>query len=1061
MNLKLFYYCKSKVFITYFLGVLCLGFASAQTTTISGNVQAEGMPLPGVSILVKGTSTGAVSDFDGNYAIKANTNAVLVFSYLGYETQEVAVNGKTQLNVTMQTDLSTLEEVVVVGYGKQKKKEVTGAVGQVKAEVLEQTTTSDIGTALQGQIAGVNIASSSGAPGEEANILIRGFSSLIDGQNSPLYVVDGIPFDSDPQLSISEIQTIDVLKDAASTSIYGVRGAGGVILITTKQGKVGQMDIRVNTEYGMQTIASTFHNMTKEEYTYLHLLRGALNTDKPQGGVDGDIHRNSSYFTNNTNIGDVLLNNNAIIQNHSVNVSGGKDGLTYNFNANFYQQEGVFYNSDYKRFNVRANTQFTKGKWKITTGLTFKRDEKLVPWNGMMNRIYEYQAFRPAVNLDENVLDNISEISTDDPTEDWKLNEARNLANALRNIKTEENRDGNSHAGNIQFELEATKNLTLTGRFGITYNDQKWVRIIPRYDIYNTDGNLIVNPNNITSQTVTDLTSSKLTSEQFATYNKQFGKHKITALLGTSFEKSKNERYQIEVRNNLNPAITVLDNYELIWDIESGGQDFTRTLIGNIARLQYNFDGKYLLSASGRYDGSSQFSEDNRWGFFPSVSVGWNVDQENFWHPFKKVVNSFKIRAGYGTVGNDRFSPYSNQPVVEPGRDYVFGSNSPSSDVNNPTNEQGALGTTQLEYANENLGWETSVEQNIGVDLGLFKNKLTLSADLYKNEKKDLLYQIVNPPSTGVSGEFRNTVFNVGNMENKGLELAAKYNYRGKKGFSWNVSGTFTTNENVVTKTSLNNPIIYLDRGFISTKGTRELVTVITEGYEAAAFFLRETAGVIKTQEQLEAYQLIDPSAKMGELMYVDQPTIDTNNDGIPDAGDGTIDDNDRVYAGSGTPDFETGLNFSAKYKGIDFSMQWYGSFGAEVMNGSKAYAYQAGVHKDLFYSWTQHNTTSNIPWYNGNNTRSYRGASSLFLENADFVRLRNITLGFSFPKDVIEKMGLSKFRFYVQGQNLLTITDYTGFDPEVGGNGLSTRGIDQGRYPIASQVKAGIQLQF
>lgn len=1048
MNLKFLFNCKVKTFMAVLLGLLSFSLASAQSKTINGNVLAEGQPLPGVSILVKGTNVGAVTDFDGNYFIKANPDAILVFSYVGYETRSISVNGKTTLNVTLQTDLSTLDEVVVVGYGSQKKQEVTGAVGQVKAEVLEQTTTVDIGAALQGQIAGVNVTSSSGAPGEASNILIRGFSSLMDGQNSPLYVVDGIPFDSDPQLSISEIETINVLKDAASTSIYGVRGAGGVILITTKQGKVGQMDIRFNTEYGMQQIQSTFNNMTREEYSYLHLLRSALNTNKPQGGVDGDIHRNSSYFTNDTDISDVLLNNNAIIENHSLNISGGNEGLTYNFNGSFFQQEGVFFNSNYKRFNVRANTQFTKGKWKIVTGLTFKRDDKLVPWGGMMNRIMDYQSFKPAIDLSDDAIANISEVSLDDPLNDWQLNEARNLANALRNIKTEENRAGNSHTGNLQVEYEVLDGLKLTTRFGATFNDEKWVRIVPRYDIYNTEGRLITNPNNITQQRITDLTSSKVTSEMFATYNKKYGKHKFNLLLGTSFEKSKYERYSLEVRNNLNPAITVLDNYELLWDIESGGFDYTRTLSGNIARLQYNFAGKYLLSASGRYDGSSQFSEGNRWGFFPSASVGWNVDRENFWKALKPVVNSFKIRAGYGTVGNDRFATYSNQTVVEPGRDYVFGSNDVSGDINNGGSEQGALGTTQLEYSNENLGWETSVEQNIGLDLGLFKNKFTITADLYKNEKKDLLYQIVNPPSTGVSGAYRNTVFNVGNMENTGFELGTKYNYR-KNDFNFNISGTFTTNTNLVTKTSVNNPIIFLDRGFISTKGTQEIVTVITEGYEAASFFLRETAGIIKTPEQLSAYQLIDPSAQMGELMYVDQ-----NEDGV-------IDGDDKVYAGSGTPDFETGLNISANYKGIDFSMQWYGAFGAEIMNGNKAYAYQGGVHKDLFYSWTENNTNANIPWYNGNNTRSYRGGSTFFLENGDFLRLRSVIIGFSFPKDIIAQMGLSKFRFYVQGQNLLTVTDYTGFDPEVGGNGLSTRGIDQGRYPLSSQIKAGIQLQF
>jgi TonB-linked SusC/RagA family outer membrane protein len=1039
--------------------------AQAQRRTIKGTVTGDGGPLPGVSVLVKGTANGVITDFDGIYEIKAGPNATLLFSYIGFTPQEIKVANKTVINTELVTDVATLEEVVVIGYGTQKKKEVTGAVVSIKSEALEKTTTSDIGTALQGQIAGVNITSSSGAPGEEANILIRGFSSLMDGQNSPLYVVDGIPFDSDPQLSISEIESIDVLKDAASASIYGTRGAGGVILITTKQGKVGQMNIRLNSEYGIQNITSRFDPMSKEQYTYIHLLRGALNTDKPQGGVDGDIHRNSSYFTNNTDIGSVLLNDNAIVQNHSVNVSGGKDGLTYSFNANLFEQDGAFYNSNYKRFNVRSNTQFTKGKWKITTGLTFKRDTKQVPFSGMMNQIYQYQTFKPSISLDTDAITNISEVSLDDPGNDWQLNEARRLANAVRNIKTDEIRNGNSHTGNVQFAYDATKALKLTARFGVTYSDSKYVRKVPRFDIFNTEGDLITNPNNITSNQTTGITSSKTTSEQFLSYKKSFDKHNLTLLLGTSFEKSTYESYRVEVRNNLHPAITVLNNYELLWEIESAPQasqpDYTRTLLGNIGRIQYNYDGKYLFSASGRYDGSSQFSKGNRWGFFPSASVGWNVSDEYFWDPIKDVVNSFKLRASYGTTGNDRFIPYSNQTVVQTGSDFVFGSNNASDSLNNASTEEGALGTIQQKFANENLKWETNIETNIGYDLGLFRNKLTLSTDIYKNEKKDLLYQVVNPPSTGVSGANRNTIFNIGNMENSGLEYAIKYKHKSKSGLNWNVSATYTQNNNIVTNTSLNNPIIRLDNSNISTTGTQELVSVITEGYEVASFFLRQTDGVIKTQDELDEYKVIDPSAKLGELRYIDQLTVDTDDDGIPDAGDGRIDDNDKVYAGSGTPDFEAGLNFSANYKGFDFSMQWYGSFGAEIMNGSKAYAYQVGTHRDLFYSWTEHNQTSDVPWYNGNNTRSYRGGSDYFLEDGDFIRLRNIAVGYSFPRKKLEKFGISKLRFYVQAQNPITITDYSGFDPEVGNNGLSTRGIDRGRYPVSSQYKAGLQFQF
>jgi len=1058
---KLFLTWQIKACLIAFFLSLSVNLAQAQTKNITGIVTGDGLPLAGASVIVKGTNKGVVTDFDGNYTINVTAGQTLVFSYLGFIDEDVLINNQTVINLKMEEDLSTLEEIVVVGYGSQKKKEITGAVGRVKAEELEKVTTSDIGTALQGQIAGVNVSSASGAPGEEANILIRGFSSLIDGQNGPLYVVDGIPFDQDPGLSISEIETIDVLKDAASASIYGTRGAGGVILITTKQGKVGEMSIRVNTEYGFQDINPEFDTMTKEEYTYVQLTSQAINQVKIKGNVDGDIHRNPSNFTNNSQLDDLLLNDMAPIQNHSINISGGREGLTYNLNGNYFGQEGVFYNSDFKRYNVRSNVKFTKGKWKVITGLSLRRDEKLVPINGITNRIYRLRPFTPQINLDTNSLSNAAS-SIDNPNRDFFLNDARRIANQARSFKTTDERSDNTHTGNIQIEFDATKALKLTARFGATYSDEKQERQIPRFDVFDTDGNLISDPDNITSIRLTDIAFSKITSEQFLNYKKQLGKHNFNLLLGTSFEKSENERYRVEKRSNLNPAITVLDNFADPGNIESGGQDYTRTLIGNIARIQYNFDGKYLFSASARYDGSSQFGKDNRWGFFPSVSAGWNISDEPFWKPLKKTVNSFKMRMGYGTTGNDRFSTYSNQAVVQVGSDYVFGSDNASGDINNPNSGDIVLGTIQREYANEGLKWETNTETNLGFDLGFFKNKLTLSTDVYKNEKEDLLYQVINPPSTGVNGQNRNTVFNVGNMQNTGVEYAIKYRHKGKNsGFKWNVAATYTSNDNLVTKTSLNNPIIYLDRSFISDAGTNELVSVITEGYEAAAFFLRESDGVIKTQEELEAYQEIDPGAQIGELRYVDQLTVDTDGDGILDAGDGRIDDADRKYAGSGTPDWEAGLNISANYKGFDFTMQWYGAFGAEVMNGGRAYAHQVGTHKDLFYSWTEQNTNSNIPWYDGANSRSYRGASDYFLEDGDFIRLRNVSLGYSLPKKLLNNLGFSKFRLYVQAQNVLTITDYTGFDPEVGGNGLSTRGIDQGRYPLTSQYRVGIQLQF
>ena len=1049
MKFKLFASCISKPIYIAFLLCMGVGFAQAQKIVVKGTVTGDGDVLPGASVLVKGVNKGAITDFDGNYEIEADANATLIFSFMGYSTVESKINGNNTVNVVLEAESNALEEVVVVGYGTQKKKEVTGAVVSVKAAELEKTTTSDLGAALQGQMAGVNVTASSGAPGEEANILIRGFGSLLDGNSSPLYVVDGIPYDSDPQLAISEIESIDVLKDAASASIYGTRGSNGVILITTKQGKVGQMDIRVNSEYGVQKIMSDAHAMTSEEFTYIETLRGSLNSGKVQGGVEGEIHRNARYFTNNTDLAEIILNDLAPIQNHSVNVSGGVQGLTYSFNANYYDQQGIMVNSGYKRFNVRSNTQFTKGKWKVTTGLTFRRDSKKIPnnQNNVMNKIYDYRPFQDYIDLESDVIENAS----DQDLDDWEIGSARQQANVARNFKIFEDRTSNSHSGNAQFDYSATKELKFTVRGGATYNDQKGVRISPKVDVFNNQGELIPNTQ-VTSNRTSDLTTSKLTFEAFANYTKKIQKHSFKFLALFSYEKSNTEYYQVEKRDNINPAITVFDNYALVYAIDSNDRDGIRVNRGNLARIQYNYDGKYLLSASGRYDGSSQFGSENRWGFFPSVSAGWNVSDEYFWDPVKDVVNSFKIRASIGTTGNDRFALYSNQSVVVANKNYVFGSNNATSGLSG-SGESYNLGTSQQAFANEELKWETNVETNIGYDFGFFRNALTISTDIYKSEKKDLLFPVKNAPSTGVNGNSATTIFNIGNMENSGVEYAVKYRHKGKAtGFNWNVAATYTQNNNIVTKTSLSNPLIRLDNSHISSKNgaSAEDVSVITEGHEAASFFLRETIGVIKTAEQLADYQAnTDPTARMGELMYKDQN------------GDGVIDDQDQIYMGSGTPDFEVGLNFSANYKRFDFSMQWYGSFGAEIMNGSKAYAYQSGTHKDLFYSWTVNNPTSNIPWNDGANSKSYRGASDYFMEDGTYVRLRNVQLGYSFAKKVLERIGASRLRLYVQAQNPVTFTKYTGIDPEVGNNGLSTRGIDAGRYPISSQYKLGLQFQF
>jgi TonB-linked SusC/RagA family outer membrane protein len=1032
---------KPKVFLMALLFAMSLGFAQAQTITVSGIVSSDGQPLAGASVIVKGTKTGTVTDFDGNYEIATGLGSVLEFTYLGYITKNIKIAGQ-KLNVILEEDLMSLEEVVVVGYGTQKRKEITGAVGQVKNEDLVLSATADLGTALQGQIAGVNVTASDGSPGAESNIVIRGVSSIM-GSSTPLYVVDGIPFNGDPKLSMNEIETIDVLKDAASAAIYGTRGAGGVILITTKKGKVGVMKMNIDTYYGIQSITSGVPLLETEDFLYIkHLSAAALN-GTTYGNTWTPIVQAPHNLTNNTNLTDIIENNFAPIQNHSIGVSGGKEGLTYSVNATLFDQEGSIINSGYNRFNVRANTQYKKGKWSVNTGLGFSVEEhEFAPYQFLLTA-YKYSPY-------SQVLDpSVETIQFPGPDN----NDAQNLSNNLAKFKQTDNRNTEAFNANITANYEIDKNLTYTIRGGLSYNNNTRIRINPLFKSFDEDGELIPSPNRSGVRNESGR-SKRSTIENILNYKKSFGNHNIQLTGAYSVEKFESSWFFAEQKDLFSNDITVLNGTLKDPVVGSGNnysQNVTRGTLGLLGRLQYNYKGKYLLSASARRDGSSRFSEKYRYNTFPSLSIGWNVSDENFWKPIKRTVSSFKLRASHGTVGNDNFLDYSNQAVIVLNRDYVFGPEGADRLV------QGAI---QEEFANANIKWETSISDNVGFDLGFFRNKLNISADFYNTRKEDLLLNVLLPPTVG-TGANGTVILNVGDMENRGMEWTVNYRHGGA--FSWNAAATLTKNVNEVTKMSGSNKIQYLDNSeVVQGVPNEDLVSVIAEGYEAGSFFLIKTDGIIETQEELDAYNpLVGGNGHLGDLKYVDALTVDTDNDGIPDAGDGVISVDDRQYAGSGTPDFEMGFNFGANYKGFDFSMQWYASFGNELMNGSKAFSYKAGSHQDLLYQWSPQNTTSMIPTNRGRDHENYRGYTDFWLEDGTFARLRNIQLGYSLPKDVLEKNGLSKIRIYLSAQNLITITDYTGFDPEVGNNSLASRGLDRGNYPISSSFRIGVQFAF
>jgi len=1018
------------VLMTLSVLMLCSVKVQAQELTVKGTVMGadDGAPVPGATVVIKGTTVGTITDFDGNFSIKAKKGDILLFSFVGMTTQEKEVAGNT-LNVSLKSETIGLEEVVAIGYGTVKKKELTGAVAQVKAEEITRTVTSDLATALQGQVAGVNVTASSGAPGSGSEVLIRGLSS-ISGTNQPLYVVDGVPFDGDPGLNPNEIETVDILKDASSCAIYGTRGAAGVILVTTKKGKAGSLRVAVNGSYGIQDITSGTPLMNAAEQTYFDLVQ----LRNVSGGLDDqvvlDLAKIPANFRNDTNLGDIAFTDYAPVQDYNINVSGGTKDITYNLMAGYYNKEGVVTGSNFDRFNVRANTTYNNGKWTISgsVGMTTANTDK-VPGTLIIQTI---RYLPTSQNLVPGSNEPVVTIGGD---------ESNRLNWVLESFNTTDEVVDNSAFANLSAKYDLTKDLELSVRSSLNTSNGYEHQFKPYRAVYKEDGTLISDPSN-SFVAMYASRGRKVDFEAGVRYLKKFNKHKLTLQAVYTVEDRLVDRFYARKEGVIDSQIKVLNGTSL--NPEAGsGFNYRDKQIGTLGRVLYDYKSRYLLSVSARYDGSSKFSDKYRWGLFPSVSGAWNISDEKFWKPIKQTVNNMKLRIGRGTVGNNSFQSYSYAASMSFGKDYVFGSDQM------PIL---GLGTIQTGYANAEVKWETSIQTNLGVDMAFFNNKLTLTGELYDTKKKDMLFPVTLPASaTGSSsGNAETVIRNVGNMTNTGLEFALGYHAKTGK-VNWNVNGTFATNKNEITKMITQAPFLLTnDGGLISGAKATSQVTAIAVGYEAGSFFLYRTDGIVDTEQKLAEYQQLFPQAKMGDLIYKDSN------------GDGEISELDRVYSGSGLPEYEIGLSYTADYKGFDFTMQWYAALGHEIMNGAKAVAYGWGRHKDLIYAWSKANPESPIPAYRGDSKghQNYYGYNDLWLEDGSYLRLKTVTLGYSLPQATLQKLGLSKARIYVSAQNPLTFTKYEGFDPEVGGN-INNRGLDKGNYPVTSMYLVGLNLNF
>ncbi len=1034
---------KKILSITFFILISVTSSYSQQKVTGVVTDSVDGFPIIGATVNKLGTKVFATTDFDGVFEMKAKDGDVLRFTYLGMAPKTVTVKG-VKLTVVLEPESTELDEVVVIGYGKVTKKEVTGAVTQLKAEDIEDFVTPDLASALEGQVAGVNISSNSGEPGEPASITIRGVSSLT-GDSNPLFVVDGIPFDGDPNINPNEIETIDILKDAASASIYGTRGAGGVIIITTKKGKEGNNSIEVNARVGVQSIPTGdfVDRANTREQVFINSISNRV-------GALNDITASRFALLNDTDILDEVLNDQAVTQDYSVRFFGGSKSINYSVTAGYFNQEAIVQGSELDRYNTRANLSIKKNKWKINNGFALTVDNRKILGQNLIQNALNFSAFLPSITFFQQDLEGLR-IANGPST-----NRAVNL---IRSLDANNTQDRYRVSFNNKIDYSITKSLSVTNFVGYSFTQLTSLRATSTFQLPSLRGSNLENIRAVGSVANGSIRTRSLNWNGGLNYDKKIGKHSIKVTTLASLEQFKDDSFAVSRFDLLPGASGVLSNAVGNFDGSStvGSRnipfnfvrpDIEINRVGLIGRLQYNYDKKYLVSLSARRDGSSQFGLRDRYNTFPSVSLAWNVAEEEFWSPYKSVVNNFKLRANRGTTGNDRFQAFQ------------FLATGTVNNINASFDNGVDVGIAIPRLTNDEIKWETTIQNNFGVDLSFFKNAITLSAEYYTTKKEDLLLPVQLPSSGGTSvpgnGNFStNTVFNVGDLRNSGVELA--FNYKGRyKKWNWRVGGTFTQTNSEIEKLAPGIQQQQAGRIQLFNAANTQNFVFLAEGHEPGSFLLYRTDGVFNDQQELDEYNnstdfTLGPERQLGDLKYVD-----TN-------GDGVLDERDREIRGSGIPKYEVGLNLNAGYKNWNLSTSWFGAFGAEVINGARANAFNEGNARELVFQFSENNPSSNLPVLDnpGIQNINYAQNTDLFLENGDFIRLRNVTLSYKLPKKIVKTLALSNVQFTLSGQNLVTFTKYSGFNPSVGGNNITRRGVDVSRVPLARLYNLGVKIKF
>lgn len=1017
----------------------------AQSVQLTGTVvDTAGDPVIGASVLEKGTTNGLITDFDGNFTLTVNPQATIVISYIGYKTQEISLNGRTQLKVTMEEDSYITDEIVVIGYGTMKKSDMTGAISSVDVEELGKRTTTNPAEALQGKIAGVNIQRMGGNAGAGVQVKIRGVKTF--GDNQPLYIIDGFPGDIE-NVNPQDIASMEVLKDGAAAAIYGSTAANGVIIVTTKNGKKGDLKVDFSSYFSFTDAAKKLEMLNADQYRQVHkMMYENWNAQAPELGKD--LVAIPGYVTNsstvNTDWQDEMLRS-GFAQSYMVSVRGGAENAQYSISYNHSDEKGIFLGNDFRQDNARAKLRMNKYIFDFDANLAFRYTDNKQPQYALK----EMYMISPLV-----------------PVYDAEQPSGYGLTN-FDGIPNNRNVVADNH-----FRNESNKKYHTTANIALTMNFTKWLNFKTSYNyrgehqrIESHQPSYVADEKSPRRYPLHSETSAYWEEQVFdnvLSFNKEFGRHSVNAMAGSSITQRKYTWNSVTVEGKTTTykveggkLVTAeepagfLDEYFSSVGAGKGGTfsgdgskwDYRRASF--FGRLNYNYDNRYLFQATVRRDGSSKFGADSRWGTFPSVAIGWRISEEAFF-PKTGIVNNLKFRASWGRLGNENsLGYYDFQALIvtynTKFQGYVKGNGQ------NPW-----AGSIARALENRSLKWETTDTKNIGFDFGLLNNKLTGALNYYHNQTEDLLIIRALPPSAGLE----NPTLNVGKIRNTGFEL--ELNWADRKGdFDYNVGINMSTTSNKVVELSNNNQVLY---GEGIKYGDEHFPTQTRVGKPIGSFYLYKTAGIFQSDSEVQAHvnkngELLQPKAKPGDIRFVD-----LNNDGV-------IDDDDKEYSGSAIPKFEANLNLSAGYKGIDLSVIVGSAWGHKLYNGNK-YFYEglnsgSNFLKSSLNAWTPQNTNTKVPRAVFNDPNGNLKESDRFLESGNFIRLRQVQLGYTLPKSLLQPIYLERVRLYISGENLLTWTNYSGIDPEFSRDNVLNAGIDNLIYPFTRSFTVGVQVTF